>query len=229
MKIKNITQQNNPVLTADIEVDSTHTYQLSNGTVTHNTTSLVLGTSSGIHAWFDKYYIRRIKLGKNEALYKYLKDKLPELIEDDYFKPHLDAFVKIPVAAPEGAIVAPEESAMQLLERVKHFSEHWIKPGHFRGDNSHNVSATVYIKDHEWDLVGEWMWENREYYNGLSVLPFDGGTYMQAPHESITKEQYEEMIKYLKEVDLSEVVEIDDNTQASGELACAGGGCEVQY
>lgn len=193
------------------------------------TTSLVLGTSSGIHAWFDQYYIRRIKLGKNEALYKYLVQKLPDLIEDDYFKPHLDAFVKIPVAAPEGAVIAPKETALEFLERVKFFSENWIKPGHVKGDNSHNVSATVYIRPHEWEEVGEWMWNNRDSYNGLSVLPFDGGTYTQAPHESITKEQYEEMFALLKEVDLTQVVEEIDNTNVSGEVACAGGACEVQF
>lgn len=189
--------------------------------------SLVVGSSSGIHAWFDKYYIRRMKLGKNESLYKYLVKKIPELIEDDYFKPHLDAFVKIPVKAPQGAVIAPKETAMELLERVKHFNINWIKPGHIKGSNTHNVSATVYIKDHEWDEVGEWMWENREYYNGLAVLPFSDHTYIQAPHESITEEKYEEMIKYLKEIDLSKVKEVEDNTNLSGEIACGGDGCQI--
>lgn len=192
------------------------------------TTSLVLGTSSGIHAWFDKFYIRRMKLGKNEALYKYAKEKVPNLIEDDFFKPNLDAFITVPVAAPPNAIIAPEETAIQLLERIKFFSENWIKPGHIKGDNAHNVSATVYIKDNEWDLVAEWMWNNKEYYNGLSVLPFDGGTYTQAPHESITEEKYNELIKHLNDFDLSEVSEISDNTDRSNELACAGGVCEIQ-
>lgn len=227
MKVKKVTKCQDE-FTVDIEVNNTHTYQLDNGVVTHNTTSLILGTSSGIHAWFDQYYIRRMKLGKNEALYKYLINKIPELIEDDFFKPNLDAFVKIPVAAPEGAVIAPTESPLELLERIKHFSKNWIQPGHIKGDNSHNVSATVYIKDDEWEKVGEWMWENREFYNGLSVLPFNGGTYKQAPHESITKEKYEEMLQYLKEIDLSEVIEYQDDTSVSSELACAGGACEIQ-
>lgn len=193
------------------------------------TTSLVFGTSSGIHAWFNDYYIRRMKLGKNEPIYKYLLDKIPQLIEDDYFKPTLDAFVKIPIAAPEGSVIAKNETALQLLERVKHFSINWVKPGHIKGDNSHNVSATIYIKENEWEIVGEWMWENREYYNGLSVLPFDGGSYIQAPHEFITKEQYEDLSKYLKKIDLSKVIEGQDNTSVSGELACAGGACEINF
>ena len=71
------------------------------------------------------------------------------------------------------------------------------------------------------------MWDNRECYNGLSVLPYDGGTYTQAPFEDITKKQFEEMSKSLQDVDLEKVVELDDNTDLSGELACAGGSCEV--
>ena len=193
------------------------------------TSSLVFGTSSGIHSWFDKFYIRRMKLGKNEALYKYVKNKIPQLIEDDFFKPNLDAFITIPIAAPKGAIVAPTETAMQLLERIKFFSENWVKPGHVKGDNSHNISATVYIKDNEWDEVGEWMWNNRESYNGLAVLPFDGGTYTQAPHESITEEKYNELLSYMKDLNLAEVIEIEDNTTQTNELACAGGVCEIQY
>ena len=83
------------------------------------------------------------------------------------------------------------------------------------------------IKDDEWDKVGEWMWNNREFYNGLSVLPNDGGTYKQAPFEEITKEKYEELLSKLEEVDLSKVIEMNDNTDLSGEVACAGGLCEV--
>jgi ribonucleoside-diphosphate reductase alpha chain len=89
------------------------------------------------------------------------------------------------------------------------------------------VSATVSLKQNEWDKAGEWMWENKEYYNGLSVLPYDGGTYTQAPFEDITEKKYNEMSKVLSNVDLTKVIETDDNTDLSGELACAGGSCEV--
>lgn len=191
--------------------------------------SCVVGSSSGIHAWFDKFYIRRIKLGKNEAIYKYLVQEIPQLIEDDYFKPNLDAFITIPIKAPEDAIIAPNETALDMLERVKHFNVNWVKPGHRKGSNTHNVSATVYVKKDEWEEVGNWMWKNREYYNGLSVLPFSDHCYFQAPFESITEDKYNELIQYLKKIDLSEVIEADDNTNLSGELACAGpGGCEIK-
>jgi len=191
------------------------------------TTSLALGTSSGIHAWHNDYYIRRIRVGKNEAIYDYLANNHPELIEDEYFRPHDTAVISIPQKAPEGAILRTE-SPFQLLERIKKVHLEWVKPGHRSGSNTHNVSATVSLKAEEWDLAGEWMWENRDHYNGLSVLPYDGGSYIQSPFEDCTEEKYEEMMKYLHNIDLSQVVELDDATDLKGELACAGGACEIK-
>ena len=190
------------------------------------TTSLVLGTSSGIHAWHNDYYIRRIRVGKNESIYQHLLNNHPELVEDEYFRPHDTAVIQVPQKAPEGSILRTE-SPFQLLERVKKVATEWVKTGHRAGSNSHNVSATVSLKEDDWQLAGEWMWENRNHYNGLSVLPYDGGTYTQAPFEDITKEKYDEMMKTLTEVSLSNVTEIEDNTDLSGELACAGGACEI--
>jgi len=190
------------------------------------TTSLVLGTSSGIHAWHNDYYIRRLRVGKNEAIYSYLSIHLPELIKDEYFRPHDTAVIEIPQHAPKGSIVRTE-SAFDLLERVKQVSDEWVKPGHRAGSNTHNVSATISLKKDEWEKAGEWMWNNRDCYNGLSVLPYDGGTYTQAPFEDISKNEYNERMKHLSAVNLENVVEMNDNTDLSGELACAGGSCEV--
>ena len=190
------------------------------------TTSLVLGTSSGIHAWHNDYYIRRLRVGKNESIYPYLKEHHPELIDDEYFRPHDTAVIEIPQAAPKGSIVRTE-SPFDLLQRVKLVATDWVKAGHRAGSNSHNVSATISLKEDEWELAGKWMWDNREFYNGLSVLPYDGGTYTQAPFEDIKKKQFEDMVKTLTEVDLSEIIEKDDNTDLSGELACTGGSCDI--
>jgi len=191
------------------------------------TTSLVLGTSSGIHAWHNRYYIRRLRVGKNESIYTYLAIHHPELLEDDYFRPHDTAVISIPQKAPKGSIVRTEKF-MDLLERIKKVATEWVKPGHKTGSNSHNVSATVSLKENEWEEAGEWMWENRNHYNGLSVLPYDGGSYVQAPFEDVTKQIYNDMTKTLHNVDLSKVIELEDNTDLSGELACAGGNCEVK-
>jgi ribonucleoside-triphosphate reductase len=190
------------------------------------TTSLVLGTSSGIHAWHDDFYFRRIRLGKNEALYTYLSINHPEMLEDDFFKPNLQSIVSVPQRAPEGSITR-SESAMDLLERIKTINKNWIKPGHRKGANMHNVSATVTIKQDEWPAVGEWLYENKEYFTALSFLPEDLGTYKQAPFETITEEQFNEAVKSLNQIDLSKVIEMSDNTALMDQAACAGGACEI--
>jgi ribonucleoside-diphosphate reductase alpha chain len=191
------------------------------------TTSLTLGTSSGIHAWHNDFYVRRVRVGKNEAIYTYLSIYHPELLEDDKFRPHDTAIITVPQKAPEGAILRTE-SPFDLLERVKQVTKEWIKPGHRKGNNTHNVSATISIKNDEWDAIGEWLWDNRKFYNGLSVLPFDGHTYVQAPFTDCTEEEYNALMETLKEVDLSKVVELEDMTDLAAEAACAGGACEVK-
>lgn len=201
------------------------------------TTSLVLGTSSGIHAWHNDYYLRTMRFGKNEDIATYLTINHPELCEDDVLRPHDTLCVRIPVKAPEGSVFRTE-TAIDTLERVKKFTTEWIKSGHYSGDNTHNVSATVSIDknrkyDHmffvmdEWEAVSKWMWENKEFYNGLSVLPYFGGSFVQAPFEDITKEEYEERVKHLKSIDLRNVVEMDDSVDFSQIAACAGAQCEI--
>jgi ribonucleoside-diphosphate reductase alpha chain len=190
------------------------------------TSSLVLGTASGIHAWHNDYYLRRIRVGKNEAIYTYLAINHPELVEDEFFRPHDTAVITIPQMSPEGSILR-YESVFQMLERVKKVSQEWIRNGHRTGQNTHNVSATISIKEDEWNLVGDWMWKNRKFYNGLSVLPFNGGTYTQAPFTDCSKEEYEKLVRSLTNIDLTKVIELQDNTNLSGEIACAGGSCTI--
>jgi len=190
------------------------------------TSSLVLGTSSGIHAWHNDYYVRRMRVGKNEALYTYLQKNHPELVEDDFFKPTIQAIISIPQKSPEKAIIRTE-SAMDLLERTKKFNLEWVREGHIKGSNTNNVSATISVKPDEWDEVGSWMWKNRNTFNGLSVLPYDNGSYTQAPFENITKEKFKEMESPLHSIDLKNVYEKVDNTSQKESLACSGDNCEI--
>ena len=190
------------------------------------TTSLVLGTASGIHAWHNDYYIRRIRVGKNEAIYNYLAANHPELVEDDFFKPTIQAVISVPQQAPPGSILRTE-NVMDMLERVKKFNTQWVKKGHRKGANTNNVSATVPINENEWEQVGQWMWTNRDTFNGLSVLPFFGGSYTQAPFEDITKEQFDEMVQHLHNIDLCKIIEFTDDTALMDQAACAGGACEI--
>jgi ribonucleoside-diphosphate reductase alpha chain len=191
------------------------------------TSSLVLGTSSGIHAWHDEYYVRRMRVGKNEAMYTYLSLYHPEMLEDDVFKPTQQAVISVPQSAPAGAITRNDEGAIDFLERVKYFHQNWITPGHRSGDNTHNVSATVTMKNDEWPSVGEWLWENKSHFNGLSFLPEDLGSYAQTPFESITKQEYEQLVTNLNALNVANIVEMSDNTTLTDQAACSAGNCEI--
>jgi len=216
------------------------------------TTSLVLGTASGIHAWHAPYYLRTMRFNKNEDLAQYLMINHPELCEDDVLRPTDTLCVRIPVKAPDDSILRTE-TAIDTLERVKRFSTEWVKSGHIDGANTHNVSATISINQdrkyisvnlsdgqgsrytqtddgflNEWQAVGNWMWDNREDYNGLSVLPAFDHTYKQAPFEDITEEQYNDILSHLNSVDLTKVMELDDTVDFGQVAACAGGACEIQ-
>lgn len=217
------------------------------------TTSCVLGTSSGIHAWHSEFYIRRMRINKSEDLYRFLVKAAPSVIKDEYFNPTKTAVIEIPQCAPHKAVTRTEP-VFDMLERTINFNQEWVKAGHVKGDNTNNVSATVSInKDNyyknpfgelitpirchssdtsttvhdEWKAVGKWLWEHRNEFNGMSVLPMDNGSYIQAPFEDITKAKYDELIKDLGTIDLSQVIEIDDETAFSQEVACAGGACEI--
>ena len=191
------------------------------------TTSLVLGTSSGIHAWHSKYFLRRIRVNKDEPLYAYLERQHPELLEDEYFNPQKTSVITVPLKAPENAVTR-DESALELLARVMTISRNWVHPGHVSGPNRNNVSCTINIKDDEWDKVRDWMWMNRDSYTGISILPYDGGSYKQTPFEECSEEEYNDRSKILRDVDLSKIVELSNFTSLQSELACSGPtGCEV--
>jgi len=189
------------------------------------TSSLVVGSASGVHAWHNSYYVRRMRVGKDEALYQYMLEQMPELVEDDVFNPK-GAVLSFPQSAPRGAILRTE-SPLELLDRVRLFNLDWVRHGHVSGDNTHNVSCTISLKEEEWGECIDWMWSNRNEYNGISVLPYDGGSYVQAPFEDITEAEYYELEKHLTAIDLSMVREDVDNTDLSGEVACSGGVCEL--
>lgn len=191
------------------------------------TTSLVLGSSSGVHAWHNEYYLRRIRVNKNEAIYAYLMVYHPELIEDEFFSPETTAVITVPQKAPKGAITRHTETAISLLERVKLLHDTWIKPGHLLGDNTHNVSCTINIKDDEWDAVRDYLWEHNDSFTAVSCLPHSDHSYKQAPFEDCDSKTYQEMVKHLSSVDLTRVIEPDDNTSLADNLACYGASCEL--
>jgi len=193
------------------------------------TGSLVVGSSAGIHAWHNDFYIKRMKLLKSEPLFSFFMNEMPELVEDDIEKPTLQAQLCVPLKAPDGAITRLDEKPVNLLERVKYAYENWVKPGHRSGANSHAISCTVSLRDNEWDDAVEWMWTNRDSYNCLSVFPYWGGTHKQLPLQDISEEKYLEMVSLIKAVDFTQISEAEDNTSQAENLACAGGSCEVSF
>ena len=192
------------------------------------TTSTVLGTTAGIHGAYAPYYLRRVRIAKDDPLAIYLANSLPsELVETDEFQPSLNC-IALPIQMP--GIVASKESCIEQLERAKFIQENWIKPGHDRGPNMHNVSLTCYYRgEQDQKDLDVWMWNNRDSYAGISLLPLDENTYIQAPYEAITQERYEELLdKVLScELDLSEVQyeqKHDLRAQTSG---CEGDKCSI--
>ena len=165
-------------------------------------------------------------MNKDDSLAVYLKNVIPELVEDDKFSSS-GIVVSIPQESPEGAIVRKEETALSLFNRTLYYSRNWINPGHRLGDNKHNVSVTISVKDNEWDELRNQMWEHRNLYSGISLLPYDGGTYQQAPFEDCSKQEYEKLSSYLKDIDLKQVKEETDNTVRVETVACSGGVCEI--
>jgi len=190
------------------------------------TASCVLGSSSGIHARHSEYYLRRVRMNKDDALALYLKNTIPELVEDDVFSAN-GVVVTIPQESPQGAITRNMETAKSMFERTIFYHENWIKPGHNSGVNTHNVSVTISYKPEEVEELFDLLWKHREAYTAISLLPFNGGVYQQAPFEDCDKETFEKFNAMVKDIDLTKVQEENDNTNRIENLACAGGNCEI--
>ena len=190
------------------------------------TSSCIFGSSSGIHSRHADHYLRRVRMNKDDALAVYLKNTIPELVEED-FTSATGVVVTIPQASPEGAITRDKETASKLLNRALYYRRNWINPGHRSGDNHHNVSVTISVRENEWDSLREEMWENKDLYSGISLLPMDTGSYQQAPFESCNKETYDNYMGMVKEIDLKNVIEENDNTERIEQLACVAGNCEI--
>lgn len=188
--------------------------------------SCVLGSSSGIHARHSRYYLRRVRLNEDEAIASYLASVIPELVEKDKYSANT-LVVTLPQESPENAIVKENETALTLFKRAMLYNRNWVKPGHVSGDNRHNVSCTVSVRDSEWEELAEEMWAHRDLYSGISLLPFDGGTYEQAPFEACDKETYDKYMELVKDVDLKQVMENKDNTNRLEIVACSGNSCEI--
>ena len=191
------------------------------------TVSTLLSTSSGIHDYEAPYFFRSIEVGKTEAIYQHLKEAYPMLVEDKIGYESTHAIIRIPIQAPEGAYTKSQSTAISLLERIRRYNVEWVREGHVEGANTHNVSSTVSVQEHEWDDVQEWMWDNREDYTAISTFPYWGGTHRQLPFSPCTEQEFLEGMRYIAPFDFSKVKEYEDGTSVSQSVACSGNVCEI--
>jgi intein/homing endonuclease len=188
--------------------------------------SCVLGCASGIHSRHSGRYIRNTQTKFDSALAKYFFKNHPNLIKIMDHEPD-KAVIGIPIESPKTAVLRENETAILLLERIKIWNLEWVRTGHRDGINYNNVSATVSIRPDEWDAVAEWLWDHRATYNGIAFMPYDGGTYKDAPYMEITEEEYLEKLQYIDGVNIIEIDEYQDATDLNYSVACAGGACEI--
>lgn len=188
----------------------------------HGNSGQLLGVGSGMHPWFSKYYIRRVRISVNDPLLKLARDQgVPVFPEVGYSTSTTTTMVlEFPVKAPEGAIVTKDVSALEMLKEWKRLKEHFTE---------HNPSVTIYASDDEWLSIANFVYENWDIVGGLSFLPRNDHIYQLAPYEEITKEEYEKRKGALGVIDFSRLVVYEQHDQTIGakELACAGGTCEL--
>jgi len=187
----------------------------------HGNSGQLLGVGSGMHPWFAHYYIRRVRISVNDPLLKLAKEQnVPVYPEVGYSTSTATTMVlEFPVKAPEGAIVARDVSALEMLTEWKRLKEHFTE---------HNPSVTIYASDNEWISIANFVYENWDIVGGLSFLPRNDHIYQLAPYEEITKEEYEKRKAALGNLDFSRLViyEQHDQTIGAKELGCVGGVCE---
>jgi ribonucleoside-triphosphate reductase len=182
------------------------------------TVSQLVDSSSGIHSRHAPYYIRRIRMDKKDPIYTYLKEKgIP--VEDEAFRPDSTAVFSFPMKAPEGAVTRNDMTAIEQLELWLIYQRHWCE---------HKPSVTITVKDEEWPEVGAWVWKHFDEISGVSFLPHSNHTYVQAPYEDLSKEQYDIMLASMPtDFTWDGFVEETDNTEGAQQLACVGGVCEI--
>jgi len=191
------------------------------------TTTLMAGlTGSGIHEPYSKYIKRAIRIKKHLPIYDVLLNSMPDLIEDCMINPSATAIFYYPMVSPNTIDGISHESPLDTLNRIKFFYSEWVCAGHRSGKNTNNVSATVYV-DSEWGSVKSWLWQNRDYYSGITILPLNREPYNQAPLAKIDKTEYDRLKSMLVDIDFSLIKEYGDNTELINELACVGGYCDI--
>jgi ribonucleoside-triphosphate reductase len=182
------------------------------------TVSQLVDSASGIHARHSRYYIRRVRGDKKDPLSQFLAVAgVP--VEDCVMRPDSTVVFSFPMKAPEGARLRDDLTALEHLDLWLMYQRHWCE---------HKPSVTISVKEDEWMDVGAWTWRNFDEVSGVSFLPWDGGSYRQAPYEECSKEVYEELLtKMPANIYWDTLSEKDDNVEGAQTLACVAGHCEI--
>jgi ribonucleoside-diphosphate reductase alpha chain len=197
----------------DIPVSAAITCIKPSGTV-----SQLVDSASGIHTRHSKYYVRRVRGDKKDPLSTFMTDQgIPS--EDCVLRPESTTVFSFPKKSPDSALLREDITAIEHLELWLMYQKHWCE---------HKPSVTISVEEHEWPEVGSWIWKNFDDVSGVSFLPYDGGTYKQAPYEECTEEEYKELLhKMPKSIEWNSLIEIDDNVEGAQTLACTAGACEI--
>jgi ribonucleoside-triphosphate reductase len=182
------------------------------------TVSQLVDSASGIHARHNNQYIRTIRMDKKDSITQFLTEQGVQ-VEDEQFRPDTTSVFSFPIQAPKGAITRNDMTALEQLENWLIYQRHWCE---------HKPSVTISVKDDEWMDVGAWVWRYFDEISGISFLPYSDHTYVQAPYQDATKEEYEALRKITpKNIDWTKFIEEDDNTIGAQTLACVAGACEI--
>jgi len=183
------------------------------------TVSQLVDSASGIHTRHSEYYIRRVRGDKKDPLTQFLISK-GVYAEDCVMRPESTVVFSFPVKSPEGARIRDDLTALDHLDLWMQYQRHWCE---------HKPSVTISVKEDEWMDVGAWVWRNFDEISGISFLPYDGGTYRQAPYEECSKEIYESLLAATpQDINWDELNESEDNVEGAQELACSAGACEIR-
>lgn len=182
------------------------------------TVSQLVDSASGIHARHSEYYIRRVRNDNKDPITDFLKNAgIPN--EADVMNPGATTVFSFPMKSPDGCVTRDQLDSFTHLKLWLTYQRHWCE---------HKPSVTVYVKEADWPAVGAWVWEHFDEISGISFLPWDGGSYQQAPYEEIDKETYEKALAAMpKVVNWEDFIETTDNVEGAQQLACVSGVCEI--